>query len=139
MELASDGSAPVRMGRVKNPPAESACFAASGLVVWSDRSGRAAVVRKTGAAVSGAATFGDDLALYVRAQEIAAGRGFDYAARRFEFDNYGAGGDGEISIIQVLGSVYSQAGGEPIAQYRYAITLGKRQGQMKVVAIHMEI
>jgi beta-lactamase regulating signal transducer with metallopeptidase domain len=76
-------------------------------------------------------------AVYDRAQEIAAGRGFDYAARRFEFDNYGAGGDGEISIIQVLGSVYSQAGGEPIAQYRYTITLGKRQGQMKVVAIHM--
>lgn len=76
-------------------------------------------------------------AVYDRAQEIAAGRGFDYAARRFEFDNYGAGGDGEISITQVLGSVYSQAGAEPIAQYRYTITLGKRQGQMKVVAIHM--
>jgi beta-lactamase regulating signal transducer with metallopeptidase domain len=76
-------------------------------------------------------------AVYDRAQEIAAGRGFDYAARRFEFDNYGAGGDGEISITQVLGSVYSQSGGQPIAQYRYTITLGKRQGQMKVVAIHM--
>jgi beta-lactamase regulating signal transducer with metallopeptidase domain len=76
-------------------------------------------------------------AVYDRAQEIAAGRGFDYAARRFEFDNYSAGGDGEISITQVLGSVYSQAGGQPIAQYRYTITLGKRQGQMKVVAIHM--
>jgi len=76
-------------------------------------------------------------AVYDRAQEIAAGRGLDYAARRFEFDNYGAGGDGEISITQVLGSVYSQTGGEPIAQYRYTITLGKRQGQMKVVAIHM--
>jgi hypothetical protein len=75
-------------------------------------------------------------AVYDRAQEMAAGRGFDYAARRFEFDNYGAGGDGEISITQVLGSVYSQAGGQPIAQYRYTITLGKRQGQMKVVAIH---
>jgi beta-lactamase regulating signal transducer with metallopeptidase domain len=76
-------------------------------------------------------------AVYDRAQEVAAGRGFDYAARRFEFDNYGASGDGEISIIQVLGSAYSQAGAEPIAQYRYTITLGKRQGQMKVVAIHM--
>ena len=40
-------------------------------------------------------------------------------------------------MTRVLGSVYSQAGGEPIAQYRYNITLGKRQGQMKVVAIHM--
>jgi hypothetical protein len=76
-------------------------------------------------------------AVYDRAQETAAGRGFDTAARRFEFDNCGIGGDGEISIAQVLGSVYSQAGGEPIAQYRYNITLGKRQGQMKVVAIHM--
>jgi hypothetical protein len=76
-------------------------------------------------------------AVYDRAQEIAAGRGFDYAAKRFEFDNYGAGGDGEISITRVLGSVYSQAGAEPIAQYRYTFTLGKRQGQMKVVAIHM--
>jgi len=76
-------------------------------------------------------------AVYDRAQEIAAGRGFDYAARRFEFDYCGVGGDEEISIAQVLGSVYSQAGGEPIAQYRYTITLGKRQGQMKVVAIHM--
>jgi len=76
-------------------------------------------------------------AVYDRAQEIAAGRGFDYGAKRFEFDNYGAGGDGEISITQVLGSVYSQAGAEPIAQYRYNFTLGKRQGQMKVVAIHM--
>jgi len=76
-------------------------------------------------------------AVYDRAQEIAAGRGFDYAAKRFEFDNYGASGDGEISITQVLGSVYSQAGAEPIAQYRYTFTLGKRQGQMKVVAIHM--
>ena len=75
-------------------------------------------------------------AVYDRTQEIAAGRGFDYAARRFEFDNYGAGGDGEISITQVLGSVYSQAGVQPIAQYRYNITLGRRQGQMKVVAIH---
>ncbi|HMB29796.1 MAG TPA: M56 family metallopeptidase [Blastocatellia bacterium] len=75
-------------------------------------------------------------AVYDRAQEIAAGRGFDYTARRFEFDNYGAGGDGEISITHVLGSVYSQAGGQPIAQYRYTITLGRRQGQMKVVAIH---
>jgi hypothetical protein len=75
-------------------------------------------------------------AVYDRAQEIAAGRGFDYAARRFEFDYYGASGDEEISIIQVLGSVYSQAGGQPIAQYRYTITIGKRQGQMKVVAIH---
>jgi hypothetical protein len=75
-------------------------------------------------------------AVYDRAQEIAAGRGFDYAARRFEFDYYGVGGDEEISIAQVLGSVYSQAGGQPIAQYRYTITLGKRQGQMKVVAIH---
>jgi beta-lactamase regulating signal transducer with metallopeptidase domain len=76
-------------------------------------------------------------AVYDRAQETAAGRGFDNAARRFEFDNCGIGGDGEISIAQVLGSVYSQAGGEPIAQYRYNITLGKRRGQMKVVAIHM--
>ena len=76
-------------------------------------------------------------AIYDRAQEIAAGRGFDYAARSFEFDNYGIGGDGEISIAGVLGSVYSRAGGEPIAQYRYTITLGRRQGQMKVVAIHM--
>jgi hypothetical protein len=36
-----------------------------------------------------------------------------------------------------IGSVYSQSGGQPIAQYLYTITLGKRQGQMKVVAIHM--
>ncbi|HKQ90119.1 MAG TPA: nuclear transport factor 2 family protein [Blastocatellia bacterium] len=76
-------------------------------------------------------------AVYDRAQEIAGGRGFDSAARRFEFDNYGSSGDGEISIIQVLGSVYSQAGGGPLAQYRYTISLGKRQGQMKVVAIHI--
>jgi len=76
-------------------------------------------------------------AVYDRAQETASGRGFDNAARRFEFDNWGMGGDGEISIAQVLGSVYSQAGGEAIAQYRYNITLGRRQGQMKVVAIHM--
>ena len=76
-------------------------------------------------------------AVYDRAQETAAGRGFDNAARRFEFNNCGIGGDGEISIAQVLGSVYSQAGAEPIAQYRYTFTLGKRQGQMKVVAIHM--
>ncbi|HKQ79678.1 MAG TPA: nuclear transport factor 2 family protein [Blastocatellia bacterium] len=77
-------------------------------------------------------------AVYDRAQEISAGRGFDNAARKFEFDNCGVSGDGEISIAQVLGSVYSQAGGEPIAQYRYNITLGRRQGQMKVVAIHMD-
>lgn len=76
-------------------------------------------------------------AVYDRAQEIAAGRGFDNAARRFEFDNCGIGGDPEIAIAQVLGSVYSQAGGEPIAKYRYNITLARRQGQMKVVAIHM--
>jgi beta-lactamase regulating signal transducer with metallopeptidase domain len=76
-------------------------------------------------------------AVYDRAQETAAGRGFDNAARRFEFDNCGIGGDEEISIAQVLGSVYSQVGAEPIAQYRYTFTLGKRQGQMKVVAIHM--
>ena len=76
-------------------------------------------------------------AVYDRAQEIAAGRGFDYAARRFEFDYYGIGGDEEISLAGVLGSVYSQAGGQPIAQYRYTITIGRRQGQMKVVAIHM--
>ncbi|HEY6399949.1 MAG TPA: nuclear transport factor 2 family protein [Blastocatellia bacterium] len=76
-------------------------------------------------------------AVYDKAQEIAAARGFDYAARRFEFENCGIGGDGEISIAGVVGSVYSQAGGEPIAQYRYKITLGRRQGQMKVVAIHM--
>jgi len=76
-------------------------------------------------------------AVYDRAQEIAAGRGFDYAARRFEFDYCGIGEDEEISIAGVHGSVYSQAGGQPIAQYRYTITLGKRQGQMKVVAIHM--
>jgi uncharacterized protein DUF4440 len=76
-------------------------------------------------------------AVYDKAQEIAAARGFDYSARRFEFENCGIGGDGEISIAGVVGSVYSQAGGEPIAQYRYKITLGSRQGQMKVVAIHM--
>ncbi|MBO0720656.1 MAG: nuclear transport factor 2 family protein [Blastocatellia bacterium] len=76
-------------------------------------------------------------AVYDRAQEIAAARGFDYAARRFEFEECGIGGDGEIAIAGVVGSVYSQAGGEPIAQYRYKITLGRRQGQMKVVAIHM--
>src|SRR5215510_14250263 len=75
--------------------------------------------------------------VYDRAQEIAAGRGFDYTARRFEFDYCGIGEDEEISIAGVHGSVYSQAGGQPIAQYRYTITLGKRQGQMKVVAIHM--
>jgi len=74
--------------------------------------------------------------VYDRAQEIAAGRGFDYTARRFEFDYCGVGADEEISIAHVLGSVYSQAGGQPIAQYRYTIILGKRQGQMKVVAIH---
>jgi beta-lactamase regulating signal transducer with metallopeptidase domain len=76
-------------------------------------------------------------AVYDRSQEIAAGRGFDNAARRFEFDDCGIGGDGEISIAGVLGSVYSRAGGAPIAQYRYNITLGRRQGQMKVLAIHM--
>jgi beta-lactamase regulating signal transducer with metallopeptidase domain len=76
-------------------------------------------------------------AVYDRAQEIAAVRGFDNAARKFEFDNYGSGGDPEIGIVGVLGSVYSQAGGEPIAQYRYTITLARRQEQMKVVAIHM--
>src|SRR5262245_26982062 len=76
-------------------------------------------------------------AVYDRAQEIAAGRGFDHGAKRFEFDYCGIGEDEEISIAGVHGSVYSQAGGQPIAQYRYTITLGKRQGQMKVVAIHM--
>jgi len=76
-------------------------------------------------------------AVYDRSQEIAAGRGFDNAARRFELDDGAISGDGDLSIAGVLGSVYSRAGGEPIAQYRYTITLGRRQGQMKVVAIHM--
>jgi uncharacterized protein DUF4440 len=76
-------------------------------------------------------------AVYDKAQEMAAARGFDYAARRFEFEECGIGGDGEIAIAGVVGAVYSQAGGEPIAKYRYKIALGRRQGQMKVVAIHM--
>lgn len=75
--------------------------------------------------------------VYDKAQELAAARGFDYAARRFEFNDCGIGGDGEIAIAGVTGSVYSQAGVVPIEQYRYKITLGRRQGQMKVVAIHM--
>ncbi len=49
-------------------------------------------------------------AVYDRAQELGAGRGFDGAARRFVFDHCGIGGDGEIAIAKVAGSVYAQIG-----------------------------
>ena len=63
MELASDGSARVLMVGVENLPGEGAGVAASGLVDRSGRRGGATVVRKTGAAVSGAASAGGDAEL----------------------------------------------------------------------------
>ena len=76
--------------------------------------------------------------IFNRAQEIAEVRRLDYNVKKFVFDGYTVSGDEQMAVANFIGTVYFYLGNaEATAQFRYTVTLAKRNDQWKVVAIHM--
>jgi beta-lactamase regulating signal transducer with metallopeptidase domain len=81
---------------------------------------------------------GPDGAVFNKEQEIAQIPRFSYPIKKFEFDEYTMSGDEQMGVANFLGTVYFEVGGaESTVRFRYTVTFAKRQGQWKVLAIHM--
>jgi beta-lactamase regulating signal transducer with metallopeptidase domain len=71
-------------------------------------------------------------------QTIADVKRLDYTIKKFEFDDLSVSGDERNSFATFLGTVYFQANGQDsTAQFRYTVNFIKRDGQLKIAAIHM--
>lgn len=73
-----------------------------------------------------------------KAQAIAEVKRLDYAIKKFEFDDLSVSGNEHSAFATFLGTVYFQANGQDsTAQFRYTVNFIKRDGQLKIAAIHM--
>ena len=73
-----------------------------------------------------------------KAQSIADVKRLDYTIKKFEFDDLSVSGDEHSAFATFLGTVYFQANGQDsTAQYRYTVNFIKRDGQLKIAAVHM--
>jgi beta-lactamase regulating signal transducer with metallopeptidase domain len=73
-----------------------------------------------------------------KAQAIADVKRLDYAIKKFEFDDLSVSGNDGMAFATFLGTVYFESNGqESTVQYRYTVNFIKKDGQLKVAAIHM--
>jgi hypothetical protein len=73
-----------------------------------------------------------------KAQAIAEVKRLDYAIKKFEFDDLSVSGAENSAFATFLGTVYFQTNGhDSTAQFRYTVNFIKRNGQLKIAAIHM--
>jgi hypothetical protein len=73
-----------------------------------------------------------------KAQAIADVKRLDYTIKKFEFDDLNVSGNEHSAFVTFLGTVYFQANGQDsTAQYRYTVNFIKRDGQLKIAAVHM--
>jgi beta-lactamase regulating signal transducer with metallopeptidase domain len=73
-----------------------------------------------------------------KAQAIAEVKRLDYAFKKFEFDDLSVSGNEHSAFATFLGTVYFQANGQDsTAQFRYTVNFIKRDGQLKIAAVHM--
>jgi beta-lactamase regulating signal transducer with metallopeptidase domain len=76
--------------------------------------------------------------VFNREQEIAEVRRLDFNPRKFVFNDYTLSGDEGMAVANFIGTVYFDLGSaEASAQFRYTVTLARRQDLWKVVAIHV--
>ncbi|HEU4388255.1 MAG TPA: M56 family metallopeptidase, partial [Blastocatellia bacterium] len=68
--------------------------------------------------------------VFNRVEEIAEVRRLDYDVKKFVFDDYTLSGDEEMAVANFIGTVYFELGSaEASAQFRYTVTLARRQGE----------
>jgi beta-lactamase regulating signal transducer with metallopeptidase domain len=73
-----------------------------------------------------------------KAQAIADVKRLDYTIKKFEFDDLNVSGNETMAFATFLGTVFYEANGQDsTAQYRYTVNFIKRDGQLKVAAVHM--
>ncbi len=81
---------------------------------------------------------GPDGETRTRAEEIAAVKRLDYAIKKFEFDDLRVSGHERMAFATFLGTVYYEANGQDSTmQFRYTMNFIERNGQLKIVAIHV--
>jgi beta-lactamase regulating signal transducer with metallopeptidase domain len=81
---------------------------------------------------------GPDGETRTRAEEIAAVKRLDYAIKKFEFDDLRVSGAERMAFATFLGTVYYEANGQDSTmQFRYTMNFIERNGQLKIVAIHV--
>jgi beta-lactamase regulating signal transducer with metallopeptidase domain len=73
-----------------------------------------------------------------KAQAIAEVKRLDLTIKKFEFDDLSVSGNNHSAFATFLGTVYFQANGQDsTAQFRYTVNFIKRDGQLKIAAVHM--
>src|SRR5262245_44552973 len=73
-----------------------------------------------------------------KAQAIAEVKRLDLTIKKFEFDDLSVSGNNHSAFATFLGTVYSQANGQDsTAQFRCTVNFIRRDGQLKIAAIHM--
>jgi len=72
-----------------------------------------------------------------KAQAIADAKRLDVTIKKFEFDDLNVSGE-HSAFATFLGTVYCQANGQDsTVQYRYTVNFIRRDGQLKIAAVHM--
>jgi beta-lactamase regulating signal transducer with metallopeptidase domain len=73
-----------------------------------------------------------------KAQAIADVKRLDYTIKKFEFDDLNISGNEHSAFATFLGTVYFETNGQDsTAQFRYTVNFIKREGQLKIAAIHL--
>lgn len=73
-----------------------------------------------------------------KAETIAEVKRLDYTFKKYEFDDLNVSGDERSSFATFLVTVYFQINGQDsTAQFRETVNFIKRDGQLKIAAIHM--
>src|SRR6266508_3913970 len=82
---------------------------------------------------------GPDGATRNKAEEIAEVKRLD-SIKKFEFDDLRVSGNDDVAFATFLATVHFQTNGQDsTAQYRYTVNFIKRDGQLKIAAIHMTL
>jgi beta-lactamase regulating signal transducer with metallopeptidase domain len=73
-----------------------------------------------------------------KAQAIADVKRLDVTIKKFEFDDLNVSGDDHSAFATFMGTVYFLANGQDsTSQYRFTVNFIKRDGQLKIAAVHM--
>lgn len=73
-----------------------------------------------------------------RERAIADVKSLDHVFKKFEFNDLSVSGNEQMAFATFLGTVYFvENGQDSTVQYRYTVNFIKRDGQLKIAAIHM--
>ena len=73
-----------------------------------------------------------------KAQAIAEVKRLDLTIRKVEFDDLSVSGNNHSAFVTFLGTLYFQTNGQDsTAQFRCTVNFIRRDGQLKIAAIHM--